>query len=157
MFYERHLKYIKLNTEFVHFTRMNLTYLLKVRKVRILIMFNASSLKLREVYKIKTDLYWKQMFQDNYDINFVNEVYQSTVVSFSELKSGKVVAPGAVRIPYYSRQAYKNTAKQFGLMDDFRVIILRWLNRECSNIRALLHLTFVILHRVVYQELAIVV
>ncbi|KAK1123384.1 hypothetical protein K0M31_008096 [Melipona bicolor] len=86
MFYERHLKYIKLNTEFVHFTRMNLTYLLK----------------------------------DNYDINFVNEVYQSTVVSFSELKSGKVVAPGAVRIPYYSRQAYKNTAKQFGLMDDFR-------------------------------------
>lgn len=86
MFYERHLKYIKLNTEFVHFTKMNLTYLLK----------------------------------DNYDINFVNEVYQSTVVSFSELKNGKVVAPGAVRIPYYSRQAYKNTAKQFGLMDDFR-------------------------------------
>ncbi|CAL7942362.1 unnamed protein product [Xylocopa violacea] len=86
MFYERHLKYIKLNTQFVHFTRMNLTYLLK----------------------------------DNYDINFVNEVYQSTVVSFSELKTGKVVAPGAVRIPYYSRQAYKNTAKQFGLMDDFR-------------------------------------
>lgn len=33
------------------------------------------------------------------------------------------MAPGAVRIPYYSRQAYKNTAKQFGLMDDFRVII----------------------------------
>ncbi|XP_006617701.1 alpha-1,3-mannosyl-glycoprotein 2-beta-N-acetylglucosaminyltransferase [Apis dorsata] len=86
MFYERHLKYIKLNTEFVYFTKMNLTYLLK----------------------------------DNYDINFVNEVYQSTVVSFSELKSGKVVAPGTVRIPYYSRQAYKNTAKQFGLMDDFR-------------------------------------
>lgn len=43
------------------------------------------------------------------------------VVSFSELKTGKVLAPGAVRIPYYSRQAYKNTAKQFGLMDDFRV------------------------------------
>ncbi|XP_031846565.2 alpha-1,3-mannosyl-glycoprotein 2-beta-N-acetylglucosaminyltransferase [Nomia melanderi] len=86
MFYERHLKYIKLNTEYVHFTKMNLTYLLK----------------------------------DNYDINFVDEVYQSTVVSFSELKNGKVVAPGAVRIPYYSRQAYKNTAKQFGLMDDFR-------------------------------------
>ncbi|XP_034184967.1 alpha-1,3-mannosyl-glycoprotein 2-beta-N-acetylglucosaminyltransferase [Osmia lignaria lignaria] len=86
MFYERHLKYIKLNTEFVHFTKMNLTYLLK----------------------------------DNYDISFVNDVYQSTVVSFSELKNGKVMAPGAVRIPYYSRQAYKNTAKQFGLMDDFR-------------------------------------
>lgn len=34
------------------------------------------------------------------------------------------MAPGTVRIPYYSRQAYKNTAKQFGLMDDFRVIII---------------------------------
>ncbi|KZC11364.1 Alpha-1,3-mannosyl-glycoprotein 2-beta-N-acetylglucosaminyltransferase [Dufourea novaeangliae] len=86
MFYERHLKYIKLNTEHVYFTNMNLTYLSK----------------------------------DNYDMSFVNDVYQSTVVSFSELKNGKVVAPGAVRIPYYSRQAYKNTAKQFGLMDDFR-------------------------------------
>ena len=86
MFYERHLKYIKLNTEYVYFTKMNLTYLLK----------------------------------DNYDISFVNQVYQSTVASFSELKNEKVMASGAVRIPYYTRQAYKNTAKQFGLMDDFR-------------------------------------
>lgn len=86
MFYERHLKFIKLNTQFVHFTKMNLTYLLK----------------------------------DNYDISFVNDVYQSTVVSYLELKSGKVMATGPVRIPYYTRQQYKNTAKQFGLMDDFR-------------------------------------
>lgn len=35
MFYERHLKYIKLNTEFVYFTKMNLTYLLKVRKMQL--------------------------------------------------------------------------------------------------------------------------
>lgn len=39
------------------------------------------------------------------------------------------MAPGTVRIPYYSRQAYKNTAKQFGLMDDFRVIITIFIKR----------------------------
>jgi len=61
-------------------------------------------------------------FQDNYDIAFVNQVYQSTVVSYSELKSGNIVAPGPVRIPYYTRQSFKNTTKLLGLMDDFRVI-----------------------------------
>ncbi|XP_053592885.1 alpha-1,3-mannosyl-glycoprotein 2-beta-N-acetylglucosaminyltransferase isoform X1 [Microplitis demolitor] len=86
LFYEKHLKYIKLNDQFVPFTKMNLSYLLK----------------------------------DNYDINFVNQVYHSTVVSYSELKSGNIVIPGSVRIPYHTRQTFKNTAKMLGLMDDFR-------------------------------------
>ncbi|CAL1677609.1 unnamed protein product [Lasius platythorax] len=86
LFFEKHLKYIKLNEQFVPFTKMNLSYLLK----------------------------------DNYDIAFVNQVYQSTVVSYSELKSGNIVAPGSVRIPYYTRQSFKNTTKLLGLMDDFR-------------------------------------
>ncbi|XP_033209026.1 alpha-1,3-mannosyl-glycoprotein 2-beta-N-acetylglucosaminyltransferase [Belonocnema kinseyi] len=86
LFFEKHLKFIKLNEQFVPFTAMNLTYLLK----------------------------------DNYDIAFVNEVYQSKVVSYSELKSGNIVVPGPVRIPYYTRQTYKSTAKMLGLMDDFR-------------------------------------
>ncbi|XP_014474863.1 PREDICTED: alpha-1,3-mannosyl-glycoprotein 2-beta-N-acetylglucosaminyltransferase isoform X1 [Dinoponera quadriceps] len=86
LFFEKHLKYIKLNEQFVPFTKMNLSYLLK----------------------------------DNYDIAFVNDVYQSTVVSYSELKSGNIVAPGPVRIPYYTRQSFKNTSKLLGLMDDFR-------------------------------------
>ncbi|KAK0077837.1 hypothetical protein PV325_003399 [Microctonus aethiopoides] len=85
-FYEKHLKFIKLNDQFVPFTKMNLTYLLK----------------------------------DNYDLNFVNEVYKSAVVTYAELKSGKIVASGPVRIPYHTRQTYKNTAKMLGLMDDFR-------------------------------------
>ncbi|XP_074107324.1 alpha-1,3-mannosyl-glycoprotein 2-beta-N-acetylglucosaminyltransferase isoform X1 [Cotesia typhae] len=86
LFYEKHLKYIKLNDQSVPFTKMNLSYLLK----------------------------------DNYDINFVNDVYHSTVVSYSELKSGNIITSGSVRIPYHSRQAFKNTAKMLGLMDDFR-------------------------------------
>ncbi|KAL0102038.1 hypothetical protein PUN28_018529 [Cardiocondyla obscurior] len=88
LFFEKHLKYIKLNEQFVPFTKMNLSYLLK----------------------------------NNYDIAFVNQVYQSTVVSYSELKSGNIVAPGPVRIPYYTRQSFKNTTKLLGLMDDFRVM-----------------------------------
>lgn len=63
-------------------------------------------------------------FQDNYDIAFVNQVYQSTVISYLELKSGNIVAPGPVRIPYYTRQSFKNTTKLLGLMDDFRVMYL---------------------------------
>ncbi|KAG7199870.1 hypothetical protein KM043_014319 [Ampulex compressa] len=86
LFYERHLKFIKLNEKYVQFTKMNLTYLLK----------------------------------DNYDISFVYDVYHSTVVSYSELKNGNIITAGAVRIPYYTRQSYKNTARMFGLMDDFR-------------------------------------
>lgn len=86
LFFEKHLKYIKLNEKFVPFAKMNLSYLLK----------------------------------DNYDIAFVNQVYESTVVSYSELKSGNIVGTGSVRIPYYTRQSFKNTTKLLGLMDDFR-------------------------------------
>ncbi|XP_034951613.1 alpha-1,3-mannosyl-glycoprotein 2-beta-N-acetylglucosaminyltransferase isoform X2 [Chelonus insularis] len=86
LFYEKHLKFIKLNDKFVPFTKMNLSYLLK----------------------------------DNYDINFVKEVYHSPIVTYSDLKSGNILTPGPVRIPYHTRQSYKNTAKMLGLMDDFR-------------------------------------
>ncbi|XP_015120792.1 alpha-1,3-mannosyl-glycoprotein 2-beta-N-acetylglucosaminyltransferase [Diachasma alloeum] len=86
LFYEKHLKFIKLNDQSVPFTKMNLTYLLK----------------------------------SNYDIDFMNGVYQTTVVSFPELKGGNIIASGPVRIPYFNRISYKTTAKMLGLMDDFR-------------------------------------
>lgn len=88
LFFEKHLKFIKLNEKSVPFTKMNLTYLLK----------------------------------DNYDVSFMNEVYHSTVITYSELKSGHIIIPGPVRILYYTRLSYKNTAKMLGLMDDFKVI-----------------------------------
>ncbi|XP_012257569.2 alpha-1,3-mannosyl-glycoprotein 2-beta-N-acetylglucosaminyltransferase isoform X2 [Athalia rosae] len=86
LFFEKHLRFIKLNDVFVPFTKMNLTYLLK----------------------------------DNYDMAFVNEVYRSRVVNYTELKKDAIQNPGPVRITYHTRQAYKNTAKMLGLMDDFR-------------------------------------
>ncbi|XP_023726249.1 alpha-1,3-mannosyl-glycoprotein 2-beta-N-acetylglucosaminyltransferase isoform X2 [Cryptotermes secundus] len=85
-FYEKHLKYIKLNEKFVPFTQKNLTYLLK----------------------------------DNYDVQFVKQVYESLVVTYQELKSDSIVSEGSVRIPYHTNDIYKRTAKLLGLMDDFR-------------------------------------
>ncbi|XP_059490145.1 alpha-1,3-mannosyl-glycoprotein 2-beta-N-acetylglucosaminyltransferase isoform X3 [Neocloeon triangulifer] len=86
LFFEKHLKYIKLNEKFVPFTKMNLTYLLK----------------------------------DNYDIKFVQEVYNSSVVTLTDLKDGSIKHNKPVRIQYNTKDIYKITAKMLGLMDDFK-------------------------------------
>lgn len=86
LFYDKHLKYIKLNEKHVPFAKKNLTYLLK----------------------------------DNYDVQFVKQVYDSPVVTLAELKSNTVKYEGPVRITYHTKDAYKRTAKMLGLMDDFR-------------------------------------
>nr|CAD7397285.1 unnamed protein product [Timema poppensis] len=85
-FFEKHLKYIKLNEKFVPFTKLNLSYLLK----------------------------------DNYDVQFVKQVYESPVITYQELKSGPIVHEGPVRIPYHTNDIYKRTSKMLGLMEDFR-------------------------------------
>lgn len=59
--------------------------------------------------------------QDNYDVQFVKQVYESLVVTYQELKSDSIVSQGSVRIPYHTNDIYKRTAKLLGLMDDFRV------------------------------------
>ncbi|EEB15549.1 alpha-1,3-mannosyl-glycoprotein 2-beta-N-acetylglucosaminyltransferase, putative [Pediculus humanus corporis] len=86
LFYEKHLKYIKLNNQFVSFTKLNLTYLLK----------------------------------DVYDVNFVKDVYSSPEVSYEDLKNNPNLPTGSVRLPYYTKDQYKKSAKYIGLMDDFR-------------------------------------
>lgn len=60
-------------------------------------------------------------FQDNYDVQFVKSVYESRVITYQELKSGSIIYDGPVRIPYYTKEQYRRTAKVLGLMDDFRV------------------------------------
>lgn len=87
LFFEKHLKYIKLNEAFVPFTKMNLSFLTK----------------------------------ENYDAEFVRNVYQSAVVSYQELKDNKIAHEGSVRIVYHTKDMYKRTAKMLGLMDDFKV------------------------------------
>lgn len=61
------------------------------------------------------------ILQDNYDVQFVKSVYESMVVTYQELKANTIVTDGPVRIPYYTKDKYKRTAKMLGLMDDFRV------------------------------------
>lgn len=56
-----------------------------------------------------------------YDKQFINAVYQSAVVSYQELREGKIAHDGPVRIVYYTKESFKRTAKMLGLMDDFRV------------------------------------
>jgi alpha-1,3-mannosyl-glycoprotein beta-1,2-N-acetylglucosaminyltransferase len=89
MFFEKHLKYIKLNEKFVPFTKMNLSYLVK----------------------------------DVYDKDFIRDVYQSVIVSYQELKDGKIAHEGPVRIVYRTKDEYKLITKKLGLMDDFKVSI----------------------------------
>lgn len=86
LFYEKHLKYIKLNEDFVPFTKMNLTYLLK----------------------------------DNYDEDFINAVYQSAIVTYEDLREGKISSEGPVRVIYRTKEEFKRRSKMLGLMDDFK-------------------------------------
>ncbi|KAK9883953.1 hypothetical protein WA026_004891 [Henosepilachna vigintioctopunctata] len=86
LFFEKHLKYIKLNEDYVPFTKMNLTYLLK----------------------------------DNYDRDFISSVYQSAVVTYQELREGKLSTNAPVRVIYRTREEFKRRSKILGLMDDFK-------------------------------------
>jgi alpha-1,3-mannosyl-glycoprotein beta-1,2-N-acetylglucosaminyltransferase len=51
----------------------------------------------------------------------VQQVYNSSVVTFNELKNGLIRHDRPVRIQYHSKDSYKITAKMLGLMDDFKV------------------------------------
>uniref|UniRef100_A0A646QI39 Alpha-1,3-mannosyl-glycoprotein 2-beta-N-acetylglucosaminyltransferase n=1 Tax=Hemiscolopendra marginata TaxID=943146 RepID=A0A646QI39_9MYRI len=86
LFYEKHLKYIKLNDVKVPFTQRDVTYLKK----------------------------------DNYDVQFVKQVYDSPSVSWEQLKSGQVAHAGSVRVTYNSKETFKKLTKVFGLMDDLK-------------------------------------
>lgn len=60
-------------------------------------------------------------FQDVYDVEFTKKVYGSPIISYEELKTGKITHDGDVRIQYRTKDTFKRTAKMLGLMDDFRV------------------------------------
>jgi alpha-1,3-mannosyl-glycoprotein beta-1,2-N-acetylglucosaminyltransferase len=94
LFFDKHLKYIKLSSTSVNFSTKDLTYLLK----------------------------------ENYDKNFVGEVYKLPVVTFQELRQGLVQSKGPVRIQYNNRNQYKETARNLGIMDDFKVIFEMFQN-----------------------------
>lgn len=65
------------------------------------------------------------LLKDRYDGDFVRRVYQWPSITQTELRSGQLSngepLPAAVRLTYEDKNTYKLTAKEFGLMDDFRV------------------------------------
>jgi len=86
LFYEKHLKFIKLNEKFVPFTKHDLSYLLK----------------------------------ENYDVDFLKEVYGTPSVSAAQVFRQEFGDSKALRVTYNSRESFKKLAKSFGLMDDFK-------------------------------------
>lgn len=62
------------------------------------------------------------LLKENYDKTFVGEVYKLPVVTFQELRQGLVQTKGPVRIQYNNRNQFKESARNLGIMDDFKVI-----------------------------------
>lgn len=62
------------------------------------------------------------LLKENYDKGFVAEIYKLPVVTFQELRQGLVQTKGAVRIQYTNRNQFKESARNLGIMDDFKVI-----------------------------------
>ena len=61
------------------------------------------------------------MLKDTYDEKFVKELYQLPVVTFEELRGGLVQTKGPVRIQYNNRNKFLESARNLGIMDDFKV------------------------------------
>lgn len=76
------------------------------------------------------------LLKDNYDEMFVKQVYSCPSITQSELAEGKFTdgkpLPPAVRLTYEEKNTYKNTAKAYKLMDDFRVS--NWMTRKQSSV-----------------------
>lgn len=85
-FYDKYLRYIKLNTEFVPFTKLDLSYLK----------------------------------EGTYKENFEKEVYSAPVVTYEDVKQGKLQGPGPFRLQYSTKDSFKVMAKNLGIMDDLK-------------------------------------
>ncbi|KAK7880105.1 hypothetical protein WMY93_033224 [Mugilogobius chulae] len=84
-FYDKYLKFIKLNSEFVPFTKLDLSYL----------------------------------NEETYRVHFEKEVYSAPLVSYEDVKQGKLAGPGPFRLQYY-KDGFKILAKNLGVMEDLK-------------------------------------
>ncbi|KAM4581554.1 alpha-1,3-mannosyl-glycoprotein 2-beta-N-acetylglucosaminyltransferase a isoform 1-T2 [Odontesthes bonariensis] len=85
-FYDKYLRYIKLNTQFVPFTTLDLNYLK----------------------------------EETYRENFEREVYNASVVTYEDVKQGRLTGAGPFRLQYSSKSGFKALAKNLGVMDDLK-------------------------------------
>ncbi|XP_032413931.1 alpha-1,3-mannosyl-glycoprotein 2-beta-N-acetylglucosaminyltransferase a [Xiphophorus hellerii] len=85
-FYDKYLKFIKLNSEFVPFTKLDLAYLQ----------------------------------EDAYRTSFTKQVYSAAVVTYEDVKQGRLSGTGPFRLQYSSKDSFKVMAKNLGIMDDLK-------------------------------------
>ncbi|XP_030250984.1 alpha-1,3-mannosyl-glycoprotein 2-beta-N-acetylglucosaminyltransferase a [Sparus aurata] len=85
-FYDKYLRYIKLNSEFVPFSKLDLGYL----------------------------------NEETYRKAFEKEVYSAPVVTYEDVKQGKLKGPGPFRLQYSRKDSFKVMAKNLGIMDDLK-------------------------------------
>lgn len=120
LFYEKHLKFINLNSQYTRFTSMNLTYLLKsnydimflkdvysstVTTASKLIKYTADS---AISLAVKSPMVNCSNYEQNIGYNYNN----------SDLSS--LFGCSSLRITYKSKDEYKKFAKMLGLMEDFK-------------------------------------
>ena len=120
LFYEKHLKFINLNSQYTRFTAMNLTYLLKnnydimflkdvysstVTTASKLIKYSADS---AISLGVKSPTGNCSNYEQNIGYNYNN----------SDLSS--LFGCSSLRITYKSKDEYKKFAKMLGLMEDFK-------------------------------------
>ncbi|PRD28595.1 UNVERIFIED_CONTAM: Mgat1 [Trichonephila clavipes] len=129
LFYEKHLKFIRLNDKAVPFTKIDLSYLKKVSFVEInFYPFDMPSnlespSKMNLVHLTSQGEQGMAVFHfpsDNYDVAFVKQVYGVPSVTLSQLQRGNIDHSEPVRITYENKDVFKKTAKSLGLMDDFK-------------------------------------
>lgn len=95
LYFEKHLKFIKLSSDFVPFTKLDLTYLLKDKYDEPFVK------KVYSALPIKTD-----------------------ELANSRLDNGQPL-PSAVRIAYSDQKNFKSIAKMFKIMEDAKVSLLK--------------------------------
>ncbi|XP_060536703.1 alpha-1,3-mannosyl-glycoprotein 2-beta-N-acetylglucosaminyltransferase [Cylas formicarius] len=60
------------------------------------------------------------LLKENYDREFVKNVYKCPLVDYEDLYYNKIAFQGPVRMMYEKMSEYKLITKKFGLMDDFK-------------------------------------
>ncbi|KAM9310176.1 alpha-1,3-mannosyl-glycoprotein 2-beta-N-acetylglucosaminyltransferase a [Pholidichthys leucotaenia] len=85
-FYDKYLRYIKLNSEFVPFTKLDLSYLK----------------------------------EPTYREDFMKAVYSAPVVTYEDVKQGRLAGAGPFCLQYSTKDAFKLFAKNLGIMDDLK-------------------------------------
>ncbi|XP_028327635.1 alpha-1,3-mannosyl-glycoprotein 2-beta-N-acetylglucosaminyltransferase a [Gouania willdenowi] len=85
-FYDKYLRFIKLSSEFVPFTKLDLSYLQ----------------------------------EDTYRDAFTREVYGSPLVTYEDVKLGRLQGHGPVRLQYSTKDSFKILAKNLGVMEDLK-------------------------------------